>query len=243
MHFTDSNFVDCRINAYPSLTEFKGIQRYKPNLLFIDLDKENNDSKFIIELKLALSNTLKNINKVLGWQPTVLCLGKWILYNTTSLLSTALENIIQFNGLDRPSEQFLRFAKDYLSNGKADKRNNPSFKSCLLRVPNSINSKSNTKVTIVQKWNGYRPRLTIDLLLEFRRYLIQKKIEIENIRQKNREIRNSKNNNFSNSNNNNCYYYDWIETKVLQNPISDYRKLIVGLDTGTISCCYQETEL
>ena len=62
MHFIDSNFVDCRINAYPSLTEYKGIQRYKPNLLFIDLDKKN-DSKFIKSLKLALSNTLKNINR------------------------------------------------------------------------------------------------------------------------------------------------------------------------------------
>ena len=35
--FIDSNFVDCRINAYPSLTNYKGIQRYIPNLLFIDL--------------------------------------------------------------------------------------------------------------------------------------------------------------------------------------------------------------
>ena len=39
--FIDSNFVDCRINAYPSLIEYKGIQRYKPNFLFIDFDKNN----------------------------------------------------------------------------------------------------------------------------------------------------------------------------------------------------------
>ena len=28
--FSDSNFVDCRINAYPYLTEYKDIPRYKP---------------------------------------------------------------------------------------------------------------------------------------------------------------------------------------------------------------------
>ena len=32
--FIDSNFVDCRINAYPYLTDYKGIQRYKPNLFY-----------------------------------------------------------------------------------------------------------------------------------------------------------------------------------------------------------------
>ena len=222
--FADSNFVDCRINAYTSLTEYKGIQRYRPNLLFIDLDKKNNDSKSIMALKLALSNTLKNIKEKLNGFPTVLWSGNGYHIIQPVYCRTALENVIQFNEFDRPSERFLRFAKDYLSNGKADLSNHPSFKSCLLRIPGSINSKNNRQVTIVQKWNGIRPRLTIDLLLEFRRYLIQKNIGVENIRQKNLEIRSSRNNNFCNSN-----YYTWIETKVLQNDFSDYRKLIVGL--------------
>ena len=33
-----ANFVDCRINAYPEYTEYKGIVRYPPNFVFIDLD-------------------------------------------------------------------------------------------------------------------------------------------------------------------------------------------------------------
>ena len=224
--FTDSNFIDCRINAYPSLTEYKGIQRYKPNLLFIDLDKKNNnDSKSIMALKLALSNTLRNIKEVLDGHPTVLGSGNGYHIIQPVYCRTALENVIQFNGFDRPSEQFLRFAKDYLSNGKADKNNNPSFRSCLLRIPNSINSKNNnSKVTIVQQWNGYRPPITKDLLLEFRRYLIQKKIKAENIRQKILEIRSSRNNDCCNSN-----YYAWIETKVLKTALEDQRKLIVGI--------------
>ncbi len=32
-----------------------------------------------------------------------------------------LENIQQFQKFDNPSQEFLRFAKDFFSNGKADK--------------------------------------------------------------------------------------------------------------------------
>jgi hypothetical protein len=80
------------------------------------------------------------------------------------------------------------------------------------------------QVRIIQKWNDFRSPITKELLLDFRRYLIQKKIEEENNRQKILQAR-------KRSSNNNNYYccYDWIETKVLQTPISDYRKLVVGL--------------
>src|SRR5437867_8954658 len=36
--YEESNFVDSRVNAYPSFTEYKGIQRYPPNFIFADLD-------------------------------------------------------------------------------------------------------------------------------------------------------------------------------------------------------------
>ena len=78
----------------------------------------------------------------------------------------------------------MRFAKDYLSNCKADKQNNPSFKSCLLRIPGSINSKYDTKVKIIQKWNGIRPHITREFIEEFRTYLLQKKIDEAKQRQK-----------------------------------------------------------
>ena len=56
-----------------------------------------------------------------------------------------LEQIEQFqkykiNNYFFISQEFLRFAEDYLSNGKADKNNYPSFKSCQIRIPGSINS-------------------------------------------------------------------------------------------------------
>ena len=139
--FIASNFIDCRINAYPFLTDYKGIQRYKPNFIFIDLDKNN--FKTSISFKNALSNTLKNIREKLdsNVHPTVLFTGGGYHIYQPIYCPTALENVTEFNGFDRPSEQFLRFAKDNLSKGKADKQNNPSFKSCLLRIPDSINSK------------------------------------------------------------------------------------------------------
>src|SRR5215216_7061483 len=62
-HFIESDFIDCRINAYPNLTEYKDVPRYKPYFLFIDLDK--NDFKTDKSFELALYNTLKNIQEKL----------------------------------------------------------------------------------------------------------------------------------------------------------------------------------
>ncbi len=39
--YKEANFVDCRINAYPVHTGYKGIVRYPPNFVFIDLDLSN----------------------------------------------------------------------------------------------------------------------------------------------------------------------------------------------------------
>jgi len=238
--FTASNFVDCRINAYPYLTDYKGSQRYKPNFIFIDLDKNNFKSER--SFKLALSTTLQNIKDKLldsnnNAYPTVLETGGgYHIYQPIEcpkilvdgvLETVVLENIKEFSKFDRPSEQFLRFAKNYLSNGKADKQNNPSFKSCLLRIPGSINSKYNRQVKIVQQWNGIRPPIPREFIEEFRTFLIQKKIDEAKQRQKmlkERLTKNRHNNNYNINNN-----YDWIEKKVLQTKFEDYRKLIVGL--------------
>ena len=223
--FIESNSVDCKINAYPYLIEYKGVQRYKPDFLFIDLDKNNfkTDKSF----ELALYNTLKNIKNKLNGYPTVLFTGGGYHIYQPVYIPTALEYITEFSKFDRPSEQFLRFAKDFLSNGKADKQNNPSFRSCLLRIPGSINSKYDNKVKIIQKWNGIRSPVTLDLLEEFRIYLIQKKIDQIVQRQKIWKER-SKNKKNINVNSNDQYYFAWIE-RLLQTPIPDYRKLVIDL--------------
>ena len=61
--YEQSDFLDCRINAYPSYTEYKGINRQSPNFIFMDLDK----STFNTERahRIALTATLKNIKEKL----------------------------------------------------------------------------------------------------------------------------------------------------------------------------------
>jgi hypothetical protein len=109
--------------------------------------------------------------------------GGYHIYQSVNC-PTALENITEFQKFEKPSQEFLRFAKDNLSSGKADKQNNPSFKSCLLRIPDSINSKYDTKVKIIQRWNNVILSIPREFLEEFRTYMIQKKIDEKEQKQK-----------------------------------------------------------
>jgi hypothetical protein len=53
-----------------------------------------------------------------------------------------LELITELRELsDKPSEEFLRFAEFTFTNKKKDSCHNPSFKSSLLRIPCTLNSK------------------------------------------------------------------------------------------------------
>ena len=177
--------------------------------------------------KIALSNTLKNIKEKLGGYPTVLSTGGgYHIYQPIE--GIVFENYNIFNEFKNEYDlfkEFLRFSKKFFSNNKADKNSNPSFKSCLLRIPGSINSKYDTKVTIVQKWNGYRPPISEEFLEDFRTNLIQKKID-EHIHRQNIINRRKRNKNNYNDYNN---YYQWIDKKILANPFPDYRKIIVNL--------------
>ena len=61
-----SNFIDCRLNAYPVLED--GLMQ-APNIIFIDLDLQYN----LKELNKNLEKTLKIIKlKLNGFQPTVI---------------------------------------------------------------------------------------------------------------------------------------------------------------------------
>jgi Primase X len=80
----------------------------------------------------------------------------------------------------------MLFARMYLSEYKADPKNNPSFGSCLLRVPYTLNSKClemgmnkrESQVKIIQGCNNSATNLDdISLLLSgFYTYLVNKKI-------------------------------------------------------------------
>ena len=227
-YFKESNLIDCRINAFPSYTEYNGIQRYPPDFIFIDIDRA--DFKTEKGLNLALSRTLGNIKEKFvdsssNVDPTVLKTGGgYHIYQP--LESFVLEEIKFFTDLTvTSSSDFLKFAKNYLSNGKADKNSNPSFKSSLLRIPYSINSKYNNKITIIQRWNGYRPSIK-HLLLDFETWLIDRKIKEERKLKKLEEKRGKT------VQNNNAGFILWIE-KLLQTPIDDYRKNAISLILST----------
>jgi hypothetical protein len=136
--FKQSNFLDCRINAYPDYTEFKGINRQSPNFVFIDIDRclFKTDKEFWS----AVQDTSKNIEQTLGGKPTVLWSGNGV-HIWQPVESIVFEQESKFAQFDQPSQTFLRFAAQFLSNHKSDTNNNPAFKSCLLRIPGSYNSK------------------------------------------------------------------------------------------------------
>src|SRR5829696_1051302 len=207
--FNSSNFFDCRIAAFPYLKENIS---WVSDLIFIDIDKSNfkNERRFESAYKL----TMKNIKEKLKGHPTVLFTGGGC-HIVQPIEGIVLDEYKEFKRFGNPFDKFMRFAKDYLSNGKADKNNFPGLRSCLLRVPNSINSKYDTKVRIIQEWDGYRPDIRL-LLGDFHVYLVDE----ENKRKKYNNDNLAKSNSFINQTNNRI---EWIE-KLLQTPIEDQRK-------------------
>jgi hypothetical protein len=224
-----ANFLDCRISAYPEYTQWSGINRQAPNLIFIDEDRSNFKSRE--SLDRTHKRTLKTIQEKLnGAHPTVLWSGNG--YHTLQPIEAfVLESEEVFTPFENPSIKFLRFAEPYLSGSSADPchSNSLSFRNCMLRIPGSHNSKcvfanngtadTTTEVRIIQKWDGNRPAINW-ILRDFRRYLIQDRIN------KNKQRRRSNYYHAKNSTNNNSIY--WIDL-LLKSPISDYRKYAISL--------------
>jgi hypothetical protein len=213
--FKQSNLLDCRINAYPVYTEFKGVNRQPPNFIFIDIDRclFTTDQEFWG----AVQETCKNIEQTLGGKPTVLWSGNGVhIYQPVE--AVVLERESKFVQFDNPSQTLLRFAAQFLSNHKSDTNNNPAFRSCLLRIPGSYNSKyieQNREVKIIQRWDGFRPR-TNPLYYHFYIYLADKKLK---------EFNNMQTNKTESYRGNTI---TWIE-KLLETPIDDYRKNALNL--------------
>jgi hypothetical protein len=114
------------------------------------------------ELWSAVKETCKNIERTLASKPSILWSGNGV-HICQPVEAIILEQEIKFAQFDQPSQTFLRFAAQFLSNHKSDMNNNPSFKSCLLRIPGSYNSKymkqniGTAEVKVMQRWDGLRP--------------------------------------------------------------------------------------
>ena len=86
--------------------------------------------------------------KLGGAEPTVLWSGNgYHVYQPTDAF--VLEGFDIFSGFDHPSRTFLKFAEQYFSSGKADPAHSPSFKSCMIRIPDSHNSKCILKIRVL----------------------------------------------------------------------------------------------
>jgi hypothetical protein len=217
--YEESNFVDSRVNAYPSFTEYKGIQRYPPNFIFADLDLST--FRNLEALERALQTTLKLIRIKINGTPTVLWTGNgYHIYQPIDAL--ILEEFKQFEEFENTSLKFLRFAENKLTGGKSDSSHNPSFKSCMIRIPGSYNSKCSpdkNEVKIHQKWDGYRPPISL-LLGSFHAFLVDQKIKEMKLKK-----RIEKRYGITSGQSNTIY---WIET-LLQTAIEDYRKNAISL--------------
>ncbi|MGA9843677.1 MAG: DNA primase noncatalytic subunit PriX [Nitrososphaeraceae archaeon] len=236
-YYKNSKYEDCRINAYPSFTQYEGINRTPISFLMVDLDLKHFFTKEKL-LEKALNKTLEKIRKEsIGGNPTVLWTGNgYHIYQPVSgFLLEEYETFYEFTKyLDKDlTSLFIQFAEEYFTDHTADRLHHPTVKSCLLRIPGSLNSKCISKeqdaeIKIIQKWDEKRPSIK-PLLRDFRRWLIQNRIDdIEELRKREKkhgrfQIVTSENQEYKNRING----IRWIENGILENVLPDHRKYII----------------
>ncbi len=202
--------------------------------------------------------TLKKIGKLLNnqnIQPTVLWSGNgyhiylplqsFILDSFESFSKDKFPHLFSSKGKyfgSSVSEVFLKYAENLFTGGKADPQHRPRYKTCLIRIPNTYNSKcldkglskDESQVKIVEKWDGYRPPIQL-LTLDFKRWLIQEEINDQQqqlTRKKGKGRINQFNKlNSSTAGETNNYGINWIEN-LLQRGIADGRKESLRLILG-----------
>jgi hypothetical protein len=143
-----------------------------------------------------------------------------------------LELIKELSELSKkPSEEFLKYAELTFSNKKKDSGHNPSFKSSLLRIPFTFNSKNliinnenireKAEVKIVQKFDkdNVKP-INIKLLREFRLWLADNDLKNKQKRLKNFRYRNDL---LMSKKEESRKRYFWIE-RLLQTPLPCFRR-------------------
>lgn len=136
-----------------------------------------------------------------------------------------------------PSNDFLGFAENRFSGNKADPKHNPSFRSYLLRIPYTLNSKclsngTDPEIKIIRKFDPDNiPKLSLQLLREFRLYLADR--DIKNKAKTKVFKKKQKLSTFKGTQQMLTGYvpqcYQWIENKLLEKAIPDHRKYTIDL--------------
>jgi hypothetical protein len=169
LYYQGALHEDCRIAGY-------GVSQTNPDLLFIELDAESFASKRAF--KLALTTTLKNIEREIGGHPTVLWSGRGFHVIQPIDCPKPLEEIKELAVIEphNTSNKFLQFIERHLSANKSDSGHHPAIRSCMLRIPGSKNSKCeklglDPEVKLIQRWEGCRPDYRL-LIGDFHAYLV-----------------------------------------------------------------------
>jgi hypothetical protein len=239
-----SNLINCRINAYPSHSKEDNGQT--PDLIFIDLGLDNFiafgnwSSKQLLDM--AKDYTLYKMKQVFNkdTEPSVLLTGNgYHIVQPVQPLPIPLESDTMFSKckFDNPSKHFLKFVAGYLTDGKSDPNNRPSFNSCQLRIPGSFNLKclsagksmEESQVRLIQKWNGHRPEIPAGLLVDFKTYISDLKVkQLESQQKWNQRYHDDDRNSSSNRPNHQTTPILWIE-KLLTNGLECHRKNAIRL--------------
>jgi hypothetical protein len=222
-YFTSARNIDCRINGYPRYTDLdKGPP--SPTFIFIDLDLSLcSVCKYPIrKLDYILGQTLKKIKEEINGQPSVLWTGGgYHIYQPIKIVTKEgkrqalkdFKEIQDYTSYIRNdlTTEFIRFVGKYLTNDKGDPKHNPSVSSCLIRIPETVNSKHNETVKIVQPWNGIEA-IANSITLPFMDHLKQLKYEFEDLNERKTKIKFNEHKS----------RIIWIE-KLLATPIGDHR--------------------
>jgi hypothetical protein len=157
----NSDYLDCRINAYSSLIlQDESIQFYidevevSVTIFIIDFDlKDFDNSKE--KLEVSLQETLKRIREDIGGHPTVIDTGNGyhIYQPIQATILNRTDGLKEYTNFDKYylPNKFMKFAEQYFTDEKGDHQHSPAVKSCLMRIPWTINSKCNREVSILQE--------------------------------------------------------------------------------------------
>jgi hypothetical protein len=127
-YFKKSKYQDCRINAYPSFTNYHGINMTPVSFLMVDLDLKDFESSNL--LKRVLNKTKENIGKQekqgsIGGNPTVLWTGNgYHIYSPVSgFILEEYETFYEFTKyFDKDlTSLFIQFVEEYFTDYAADR--------------------------------------------------------------------------------------------------------------------------
>jgi hypothetical protein len=194
-----------------------------PSIVMIDIDRQT--FKTQRAFGMALTRTIRKILGTIVSKPTVVWSGGG--YHVYLVLHAfVLEGEDAFNNSkfgSNPSQKFLRFAEWFLSNGKCDPQHNKtvSLRNSMLRIPGSVNSKNGQTVTVIKKWNGYRPNIKL-LLEDFYVYLCNQRVR--ELHERAHKLHSNRIHKMGRQDN--CVNVGWIEN-LLRTPLKDFRKLVI----------------